>query len=649
MKLSLFVAVMLLPCAAIYAQKDNDIPAFGKVDFSEMNLTECPFEKNAAAVVLFDVGKFTTNFNSSGIYSATERHVRIKILTDKGLDEADIKIPYQSYKGSEDVKNLVAQTYNLGADGKVVVSKVDKAVIYNKKLNARYSQEVFTFPDVKAGSIIEYKYTIKGSWIQDWNFQRSIPVMVSRYTLSFPPELDIVSQQFGSYAVDSKYALKGQYNTHTHTAVNLPGFRNEPYITTNGDYIQRMQSTIVALTVDGIRKNLLPTWPGVIKGLLADEDFGLQLKRNIPRTADLDEALKPLTSDYSKMKVIHEYVRKNMEWNGYTSLWALDGVKAAWKDKKGTSGEINLILVNLLKDAGLKAHPLLVSTRTNGRVVTGLPDISQFDKVLAHVRINDQVYVLDGTEKYTASNMIPMEVMYSEGLLIGKTDSEDWGWEVIWDQKKKYNNMTIFTSVMNDDGSMSGKASVSSFEYARAERMPMLLQGKEKFVTHYFESPNPSIKIEEVTIKNETVDTLPLVQEVKFSHTSNESGNYRYFSANIFSGLEKNPFISEERFSDVFFGVNQQYSLVGNITIPKGYVFEQLPKNVRMIMPDTSIIISRLNSVHENVLSTRFVLEFKKPVFTPEEYPYFMEFYKKLIDLLNEQYVVRKEEIASAN
>ncbi len=62
------------------------------------------------------------------------------------------------------------------------------------------------------------------------------------------------------------------------------------------------------------------------------------------------------------MATIHNYVRKNMEWNNYGGIWALNGVKSAWKDKKGTSGEINLILVNLLKDAGLKASPLLVST-----------------------------------------------------------------------------------------------------------------------------------------------------------------------------------------------------------------------------------------------------------------------------------------------
>ena len=101
------------------------------------------------------------------------------------------------------------------------------------------------------------------------------------------------------------------------------------------------------------RRNLLRSWPGIIKQLMEDEDFGVQLRRNIPRTSDLDAMLAPVKDPYQKMVIIHDYVRKNMQWNDTYSIWALDGVKTAWKDKKGTVGEINLILVNLLKDAYL--------------------------------------------------------------------------------------------------------------------------------------------------------------------------------------------------------------------------------------------------------------------------------------------------------
>jgi hypothetical protein len=72
----------------------------------------------------------------------------------------------------------------------------------------------------------------------------------------------------------------------------------------------------------------------VITFLMEDEDFGLQVKKNIPCTAELDEKLKTITLPYERMKTSYKYVQENMEWRGFQGLWALDGVKSAWKDKK---------------------------------------------------------------------------------------------------------------------------------------------------------------------------------------------------------------------------------------------------------------------------------------------------------------------------
>ena len=36
-------------------------------------------------------------------------------------------------------------------------------------------------------------------------------------------------------------------------------------------------------------------------------------------------------------------------------------------------------------------------------------------------------------------------------------------------------------------------------------------------------------------------------------------------------------------------------------------------------------------------------IDFEKPVYSYEDYPYFQEFHKKLFDLLNEQYVYKKK------
>src|ERR1700752_4597140 len=109
-------------------------PAFGKVEKADLELKQCDFDKNAEAMVLFDVCEIYCNLNLNSIgdplSTQLERHVRIKILSDKGLNRADIHIPYYSYRNAERIKNLSAQTYNLDPSGNVVMSKVDKKSIY---------------------------------------------------------------------------------------------------------------------------------------------------------------------------------------------------------------------------------------------------------------------------------------------------------------------------------------------------------------------------------------------------------------------------------------------------------------------------------------------------------------------------------------
>jgi hypothetical protein len=173
--------------------------------------------------------------------------------------------------------------------------------------------------------------------------------------------------------------------------------------------------------------------------------------------------------------------------------------------------------------------------------------------------------------------------------------------------------------------------------------MAKLKEGKEKFTEAWLNQNKQELKIDSLVFTNETTDSLPLVQAFQFEKKISSSGDYNYFSVNLFSGLDKNPFIADERFSDVFFGANQSYTIIGNFYIPENYQFDALPKNIKMIMPDTSIIFSRQSSVNGNMVSVQLRLQFKQPYYLNDDYDYFKEFYKKMFDFLNEQFVFKKK------
>jgi len=651
MKKLLHLSVGIIISLSIYGQKnknkDSNIPAFGKVEKADLEMKECDFDKNAEAMVLFDKGQLNYILGS-GIDLV--RHIRIKVLNDKGKDRADIHLPYINWKKDEDIKDITAQVYNLDPSGNIVVTKLDKKQIFEKQINKRKAEKVFTFPDVKPGTVIEYKYKHTNIGMMNWYFQRSIPVKYSEFTFDYPTEVDISFLPKCYMPYEQKTDNGGSRTARFFSMSNVPALRDEPFILNEDDYMQKIETKTIAYENSrGIHQSIVVNWLQVIRFLMEDDDFGVQIKKEIPRTADLDAQLKNINDPYKRMKIIYEYVKKNMEWNGSPGIWALEGVKAAWKDKKGTSGEINLILINLLKDAGLNVKPILVSTHDNGLVnsldagTEWSPGFYQFNKVLAWVTIGNKIYVLDGTDKETPANLIPMDVVATEGLVIEKIETMEWGWETLWKDNLEYRNTVLLQAKITADGKLAGEASIVSYDYARLSKIATARKGKKEFTEKYFSSNNPGITIDSISLENLDKDSLPLLQKVHFNEQLNASGAYQYFSVNLFTGLEENPFVADERISDVFFGILQNHTIIGNIMMPDGYELDELPKNIKMIMPDTSVIVTRTSRALDGMLQFRIGLEFKKPYYSAEEYEGFKEFYKKLFDLLNEQFVIKKK------
>ncbi len=649
MRKSLLFLLFALLVIHIKAQKvkDTEIPPFGTVDKADLELTQCSFDPEAEAMILVEDGELAY---IDGIGIVLEKRVRIKILKKEGLDRADIHLRYSTSDKDQSIRDVVAQTYNLDPSGKVVITKVDKKQIFDKSINKRVAEKVFTFPEVKVGSIIEYKYKHNGIGLINWYFQHSIPVKVSRYVLDFPDYIQMRNTPFCSRKYERKEESKGARVAQSYLMKEIPGFRNESNVINEEAYMDRLETTISAYKeASGLWKNRNINWLQVIRFLMEDEDFGIQLKRDIPRTTDLDLELAQVKDDYSRMKTIHAYVRKNMAWNEYYGIWALDGVKAAWKDKKGTAGEINLILVNLLRNAGLDAKPVLVSTHENGMVnatdagTYDYPGFNQFNKVLAHVTIGGKVYVLDGSEKETPTHLIPRDVLMTEGLVIEKIDTGEWGWVTLWDPNETYKEVFVLNGHVEADGKVKVKEDITSIDYSRLRKIELARKGEKEFKERFMGVDDPNLQIDSVTFDNKDSDSLPFVQHIQFTETINGTGDYLFLSVNKFTGLEKNPFIADTRQADVFFGANQSYLITGNVFLPEGYEWDAVPKNLRMIMPDTSISITRISQVSNDRLSMRITIDFKKPFFSVQEYGAFHEFYKQLFDILNEQYVIKKK------
>jgi hypothetical protein len=650
-----FYLLLLFFYACLSATAQKNIPAFGKIDKTDLEMTDCDFDKGAVALKLIDWGNtyYTRGTAGEAIFKTIfESRIRIKILKQKGLSYANVKIPY--YNNDEKIISLSAYTYNIDEQGNTQTTAVTKNAIYTKKINANYSQAIITFPNVKVGSVIEYKYLMERETmgqLRDWFFQERIPVRYSEYQLTIPQifrfsvqpsVIDPMEQK--QKVIDEVIAannglIKTKSLKSNYIMRNLPGIKEEPFMGSAKDYMQRLEFQLSQ--IDYGHNNigdLSLKWDNVVEDLKNNNDFGLQLEKPVWAAGPFIEEAKKITVDENKLKFIFDNLRKTINWNGVNDIYADNGITKTWETKIGNTADINLLLVKLLNDAGIKAFPVLFSTRDNGLVNNYYPFINQFNTVMAFVTVSKKNFVLDATDKITPYKLLPEKIANTKGFIVQNDISS---WKGFFAGKNKYKVVAAVHGTIDTAGAMSGNCLVNCFDYARVQRHQSWVTDKHVFKEIYFTQPN--IIIEDLRVNNTDADSLPLEQKIKFNSVLNGSGDYGYFNINLFSGLDENPFIAEERIADIDFGVEQDYTFFGNYTLPQNYVFDELPENIYMIMPDTSIVFTRSIQADENLLNVKITLEFKRSFYFAADYADFQEFYKKLFARLNEQVVIKKK------
>jgi hypothetical protein len=121
-----------------------------------------------------------------GFYALHECQIRIKIYIKEGLSWANFEVPYYvGYESMSDdvVKFSNAVTYNLeGAE--IVKTKLNSEGSFKKNVNEYWNEASITMPNVKVGSVIEFKYILKSENVvtfPTFNMQYSIPVNYCEY------------------------------------------------------------------------------------------------------------------------------------------------------------------------------------------------------------------------------------------------------------------------------------------------------------------------------------------------------------------------------------------------------------------------------------------------------------------------------------
>jgi Domain of Unknown Function with PDB structure (DUF3857) len=636
MKQHLLIFCLLVAANALNAQ--DKIPAFGTIDKADLEMKDCDFDRGAEAVVLLDVGEVQYAYlQGAGSVLEGEYRFRLKILKESALKMANIKIRYYNKGRMEDLTDLNGITYNLDNNGNVIETKLERKEKYTKSIDDVRGETSFAMPDVRVGSVIEYRYKISISTfgiIPSWKFQQKIPVKYSAYRVMFPRGCQFTVQTISRQPLEKK---GNKSNGNWFIMRNIPGFKQEPMSASESNYLQRVDFLLSKIQ-DPIFSYEI-SWPKIIENLLGDKDFGGILKTDIGISDELATLLKSVSSDKEKIRIIYNYVQANMLWNEHyaTEPYNSSVFFYAWDEKQGNIADINFMLVKLLQKAGINAYSLLVSTKENGAINVNYPSVNQFNAVMVYVKDGDQRYVMNAADKFNPYNLVPYDVVYTNALVVDKEN----GGLVGLNNDKKFQNDISLTSYVEADGSVTGNATLASYNYARNIRMNTYKKNELKELLE--ENEGIKIQVDSILVKNENDELKPFLQEIKFSGNMQSGGGYYFLPLGLFSGLGKNPFIDENRIADIDFNYPKKYVITGSYFLPDDFIVDDLPKNKKMLMPDSSILLTRMIQKENNIISFKFTLDINIPSYAAENYPMIKDFFKKMYAMLDERIVLKKK------
>ena len=652
---------------------------FGKVSLTDFAIKSAVIDSNTNAVVIADVGtsEFIANTTDLSFSIIFKRKQRIKLINKNGFDAATITIPlYRSSDGREEkLEDLNAHTYNI-ENGEVIDTKLEKAAVFTQQETKNWTNKKFTFPAIKEGSIVEFTYQVKSDFFfnfQSWEFQRAYPVLWSQYDATIPEffKYVILSQGYHPFVVKkteqsrisflfrertqtnrsvyepggntelNNFNIDGNVEYHTWIMKDVPAIKEEPFTTTIRNSIAKVEFQLKQIAYPNtVPKNYMNTWEKASDEMLADENFGIPIKRtNNWLDEDVNVVVKNAPTLVDKAKKIYAYVRDNFTCTNYNRTNITTTLKDVIKTKSGSVADINLLLIAMLRNQHIAVEPVILSTRTHGITNQYYPIMDKFNYVIAQVVIDGVTYHLDASQPRLAFARLPLNVYNGHARVVNETALPVF---FVADSIAEGSSINVFISNI-DKGGVEGAIQNKMGYY---QSLSLRNKIAKSSLADYTKSLSESYT-DEISINNIQIDSLKILDEpveLKYELKLKLFGeaDIVYFNPFLGETIKKNPFTAAERFYPVEmpYTQNDVYSL--NMEIPAGYKVDELPKSTRIMLNEDEGMFEYLISNDGSNIQMRSRLVIKKANFLNEDYQTLRDFYAFIVNKEAEQIVFKK-------
>ncbi len=564
------------------------------ISAEELALKDNPASPGSSAIILY------REITSDDVKSVETHYSRIKILTESGKKYADIQIPYL-YKNTE-IRDIRARTVQ--SDGKAVEFNgqiFDKLVVKTKRV--KFQAKTFSLPEVRAGSIIEYSYSIHwrdkvpglfrdpvkyyvrySSTIPTahWVIQSDLFTRRARFVLRPLPKARLTMDWGGlPQGVEPRKQTDG---TVTLEAANVPAFEEEEFTPP-----QRVLKSRVDFYY-----SIGPVYPSVFwidqSRLLAEslQEYLAESKaiaREAARLVSDHEApetnLRKLYERAQQIRYLSYEPSKTQQEEKRQNLKDNKSVSDILKHGYGSANEINLLFVALARAAGFKAAPVMVADRRHNFFNSNVLDIDQLDAMVVWVRAGFKDYYHDPATRYCPFGLVPWFETDTTGLRVGGPPGLV---QIPGGQSKEAVVERKGSFELDNEGNLQGKLHV---RFTGQEALDRRLEnndsdeaGRRKALEDEVKGWLPAgstVELQGVNAWDQSAESLDADFTLKIASFATATGRRLLFPSGLLQSNETQAFKSVKRLHPIYFAYPYREVDEINVRIPAGKKVEGLP------------------------------------------------------------------------
>jgi hypothetical protein len=571
-------------------------------------------------------------------------HYVIKILNERGkVDFSETQIDYDSTY--EKVELEYART--LKPDGSVVevgsrhIRDVSKYLNFPLYSNVRAC--IISFPEITEGASIEYKLKIyrsqlinKKDFIISYPLQTSEPIIEANFIIDLPKEKTLHTKALNAKYNNFGANLNPDVKERDGNLIYSWHFKDIPQIIPESNMPSSVEINPTLLI------STFSSWQEIYDWWWALAEDKIKIDTAIKDK--VSQLIQGLSSTEEKIRAIYNFCAQKIRYvaveygqAGYEPHNASD----IFKNKYGDCKDQAILLVTMLKEAGISSWPVLIPTKDCYNLDEEFPAIF-FNHCIACVSLNDKLFFLDPTAETCSFDDLPagdqdrqVLIIKSDGYKIQKIPLYPAQHNLI----EQHLNMKV-----NTDETINVEKSIFTYGiYDQAQRFwllytpPELIEEtlKEKIQEISIGAKLDSYKIENLNNLNTPV---VLSYALKGPEYFTVAGILRIMPQ--LTGLDTSMVAKDKRKYAIDFGILDSKETNLEIELPDNFAIKYMPESINKDSHWLRLEVQYNQKDNKIIFNQK--MELKKNIILESEYPDFKNFFEDLAKQIKQRIVLEK-------